>query len=118
MAVRMEGLIERMERMGLGVVDPDVGLTTMTRRLGELAIPAYSRAAQRPLFLANIFLWDVVSKGPTPPILSEFAVAKVPQKAVGVPAKQKAEAVPAMSLEAVIEKIQGLVEDIVGSQVR
>lgn len=72
MAVANKGFIDRMERMGLGILEPWTGLEIMARLLGETAGP--TAALQRPVQVANIFLWDNIVKTMTavPPFLKEF----------------------------------------------
>lgn len=58
MAVRNKGFIERMERMGLGILDPDVGLGAMATLLLQVGSASNTWSWQQALFVANIFIWD------------------------------------------------------------
>jgi hypothetical protein len=76
MAVRNKGFIERMERMGLGIVDPDVGLSVMARLLAETAVASSPDSSwQRALYVGNVFLWDNIVRAlpAVPAFLEEFA---------------------------------------------
>lgn len=50
MAIRTPGFMERMARMGLGVVEPDVGVTVLAEVLGIAWNPLRSRINQHALF--------------------------------------------------------------------
>ena len=76
MAVRNKGFIERMEKMGLGIIDPDVGLRIMARMLYEIAVPiSIASNLQGAVSVGNIFLWDNIVRAlpAVPTFLEEFA---------------------------------------------
>ncbi len=67
MAVRNKGFVERMESMGLGIIDPADGLGAMARLLREAATPSTTGPGsgifaswQGTQLVANVFLWDNV----------------------------------------------------------
>jgi hypothetical protein len=76
MAVRNKGFIERMEKMGLAILDPGAGLSVMARLLGEVAAGSSPQTGwQRALYVGNIFLWDNIVRAlpAVPAFLEEFA---------------------------------------------
>ena len=50
MAVRTPGFMERMARLGLGIVEPHVGVTVLAQVLGIAADPLRSSFNQHALF--------------------------------------------------------------------
>lgn len=83
MAVRNKGFIERMEKMGLGIIDPDLGLSIMARMLFETAIPSHfmlsTKSWNGAVSVGNLFLWDNIIKvlPAVPAFLDEFARPEV-----------------------------------------
>jgi acyl carrier protein len=83
MAVRNKGFIERMEKMGLGIIDPDRGLSIMARMLYETAIPSHTILSTKSwngaVSVGNLFLWDNIIKvlPAVPAFLEEFARPEV-----------------------------------------
>lgn len=83
MAVRNKGFIERMEKMGLGIIDPDLGLNIMARMLYETSIPSYTMLTTKSwngaVSVGNLFLWDNIIKvlPAVPGFLEEFARPEV-----------------------------------------
>lgn len=76
MAVKNKGFIERMEKMGLGIIDPGVGLGVMARMLYEISVPAAITASwQGAVSVSNVFLWDNIVRAlpAVPAFLEEFA---------------------------------------------
>lgn len=77
MAVRNAGFIERMEKMGLGIIDPGVGLNVMARLLGETARGdgVLRAGVHRAVHVGNVFLWDAIVRAlpAVPAFLEEFA---------------------------------------------
>lgn len=79
MAVRNKGFIERMERMGLGILDPAVGLGAMATLLLQVGSACNVWSWQQALFVANIFIWDntIRAMPGVPPFLDGFARDRV-----------------------------------------
>lgn len=54
MAIRTPGFMERMARLGLGVVEPEVGVTVLARVLGIAWKPLRSHVNQHALFTGSV----------------------------------------------------------------
>ena len=53
MAIRTPGFMERMARLGLGIVEPHVGITVLAQVLSIAWTPLASRFDQQALFTGN-----------------------------------------------------------------
>lgn len=53
MAIRTPGFMERMARLGLGVVEPHVGVSVLAKVLGIAWTPLLSRFNQHALFTGH-----------------------------------------------------------------
>jgi len=69
--------------MGLGILDPGVGLSTMARLIGEVAAAGsiFGGGSKTAVKVGNIFLWDNIIRAlpAVPPFLEEFARSRVLQ---------------------------------------
>ena len=112
MAVRNKGFIERMEKMGLGILDPDVGLGVMARMLYDTAVPAVMPL--NAVSVGNIFLWDNIVRAlpAVPAFLEEFARPEV------LEAKLKAAIARSRATAAVTAASQPILAPAVGGKRR
>ena len=114
MAAGDAGIIQRMERLGVGVISPQQGLAVLE---------ALTRSAGRSVMAANPFLWDRFLRRtvPVPPLFGEFAhLAPTEVVSGGTPSAKSTPVKASISLlaaSAVEAKVAGCVSDILGKEV-
>ncbi|KAK9803996.1 hypothetical protein WJX72_011444 [[Myrmecia] bisecta] len=92
MAVRVPGFMERMARMGLGIVQPAVGLGVLAQLLQGAWRPAQSIPSPQAVFVGNVFLWDrLIAATPNAPthFLAQFIRDSPAQRKPHAPAATK-----------------------------
>jgi len=117
MAANDAGTIQRMERLGVGILSPSQGLS---------ALEALTRSAACSVACANPFIWDRLLAGmsPVPPFFGKFAhlapvapVAASPRAKASPGARVLASSTRALAASSVEAKVMGSVRAILGADV-